>query len=80
MLFRSEKAILVHYEGVAISGQRVDLIVDERVVVELKAVQRLDRIHYSQVVSYLRTMRLRAGLLINFHETLLHRGIRRVVL
>lgn len=80
LAFECEKAILVHYEGVAISGQRVDLIVDERVVVELKAVQRLDRIHYSQVVSYLRTMRLRAGLLINFHETLLHRGIRRVVL
>jgi GxxExxY protein len=78
--FDSEKPIEVVYGGVALKGQRVDLVVAGVVVVELKCVTRFETIHESQVVSYLRTMGLRAGLLINFNVTLLHRGLKRIVL
>jgi GxxExxY protein len=80
LAFESEKPIQVVYAGVAIQGQRVDLVVEGVVVVELKCVTRFETIHESQVVSYLRTMGLRAGLLINFHVPLLHRGLKRIVL
>jgi len=78
--FEPEKAIEVFYDGVAIPGQRVDLVVAGAVIVELKAVERFEDVHRRQVISYLRTMGLRAGLLINFHVPLLYRGIKRVVL
>lgn len=80
LAFECEKPIEVLYDGVALKGQRVDLVVSERVVVELKAVSRLEQVHERQVVSYLRTLGLRAGLLINFQVTLLHRGLKRIVL
>ena len=80
LAFDSEKRIDVLYRGVALTGQRVDLIVAGVVVVELKCVARFEAIHEIQVVSYLRTIGLRAGLLINFHVPLLHRGLKRIVL
>lgn len=78
--FEQEKPIEVVYNGVAIPGQRVDLLVAGVVVVELKSVDRFVEAHRGQVISYLRTMGLRAGLLINFRVSLLHRGIKRIVL
>jgi GxxExxY protein len=80
LAFEREKPIEVFYDGVALKGQRVDLIVAGLVVVELKAVERLEYVHERQVVSYLRTLGLRAGLLINFQVPLLHRGLKRIVL
>jgi GxxExxY protein len=77
--FEKEKAIEVLYRGVSIRGQRVDLVVAEQVLVEVKAVSAIEPIHVAQVVSYLRTTGLRIGLLINFHERLLKDGIRRIV-
>jgi GxxExxY protein len=70
----------VRYQGIPIHGQRVDLVVEDLVVVEMKAVKHFDDIHQAQLVSYLRTTGLRAGLLINFRVPLLHRGLKRVVL
>jgi GxxExxY protein len=78
--YEQEKRIEVAYEGVSIPGQRVDLVVTGLVVVELKAVERFDDIHRAQVISYLRTMGLRAGLLINFRVPRLHLGLKRIVL
>jgi GxxExxY protein len=78
--FESEKAIAVVYRGMPIRGQRVDLVVSGQVVVEVKAVTAIDPVHVAQVVSYLKTTRLRVGLLVNFHERLLKDGIRRIVL
>jgi GxxExxY protein len=80
MAYESEKTVNVMYEGTAIPGQRVDLIVEEVAVVELKAVKRFDDVHEAQVISYLKTTGLRAGLLINFRVPLLYRGIKRIVL
>jgi len=80
LAFECEKPIEVLYDGVALKGQRVDLVVSRLVIVELKAVARLEPVHERQVVSYLRTLGLRAGLLMNFQVTLLHRGLKRIVL
>jgi GxxExxY protein len=78
--FEKELPVRVTYRGVEIPGQRVDLIVERLVVVELKSVTRLDRVHHAQVISYLKTTGLRAGLLINFRVPMLRVGIRRIVL
>jgi GxxExxY protein len=78
--FESEKRILVKYRDWQIPGQTVDLIVAKVVLVEVKAVPRLQPFHRLQVLSYLRTTGLRVGLLLNFNEPLLKQGLRRVVL
>ena len=67
------------YRGIEIPWQRVDLIVDGEIVVELKTVLRFDSIHVGQVLSYLHTTGLRGGLLINFRVPLLRMGLKRVV-
>jgi GxxExxY protein len=60
-------------------GYRVDLMVKNEVIVEVKAIEQLLPIHAAQLLSYLRLSGLRVGLLINFDVTALNRGIRRVV-
>jgi GxxExxY protein len=79
LAFEQQRPIKVAYRGVDIPGQRIDLIVEHAVVVELKAVRRIDEIHLAQVLSYLKTTELRAGLLINFRVPALRKGIRRIV-
>ena len=78
--YESERPVSVRYRDIDITGQRVDLIVEGDIVVELKAVIRLDEVHRAQLISYLRTTGLRGGLLINFRVPVLQRGLRRVVL
>lgn len=78
--YESERPVRVRYREVEITGQRVDLIVEGEIVVELKSVIRLDDVHRAQLISYLRTTGLRGGLLINFRVPVLQRGLRRVVL
>ncbi len=78
--YRTEARIYVAYRGERIIAQRLDLLVEDLIVVELKSVQRLEPIHTSQLVAYLRASKRRAGLLINFNCRYLRDGIRRVVL
>ena len=78
--FERERSIVVAYRDIMIPGQRVDLIVGRAVVVEVKAVARLEPVHEAQVLSYLRTTRLRAGLLMNFNAALFKHGLKRMVL
>jgi len=80
LTYEKERPVRVRYRGVDIPGQRVDLIVEGVVVVELKSVQRIDAVHHAQTISYMKTAGLRAGLLINFREALLRDGLRRLVL
>ena len=76
-----QPALPVIYKGVSLSaGYRPDLIVEGCVVVELKTVEKLLKIHDVQVLTYLRLSRLHRGLLINFHAHPLIDGIRRLVL
>ena len=78
--FTTEHAVHIEYRGEIIHGHRVDLLVEGLVVVELKAVERLDLVHKAQVLSYLKALRLRVGLLMNFNSDYLKGNIRRVVL
>jgi GxxExxY protein len=78
--YSTEQTVQIEYRGEAIHGHRVDLLVENLVIVELKAVERLDLIHRAQLVSYLRALRLRVGLLMNFNTDHLKGSIKRVVL
>ena len=78
--FEAEKAIDVRYKQWTIPGQRIDLLVGGIVLVEIKAVPKLSALQRKQVLSYLRTMNLRLGLLINFNSAYYKHGVRRVVL
>jgi GxxExxY protein len=70
----------VQYEGVKLDvGFRIDLIVGDKVVVEIKSVEALAPVHRKQLQTYLRLMDLRLGLLINFNVELIRDGIQRVV-
>lgn len=76
----TEQPIPVVYDGFKLDcGFRADLIVERQVIVELKAKSAIHPVDVAQVLSYLRLTRLRLGLLINFHESRLVDGIRRVV-
>ena len=75
-----QKGLPVTYHGVQLDcGYRIDLLVEELVVVELKAVERLEPIHEAQLLSYLKLSGCKVGLLINFNVKLLKNGIRRFV-
>lgn len=70
----------VYYEGVRLElGFRPDLIIENKVIVEVKSIEALAPIHKKQVLTYLRLMDLRLGLLINFNVELIKNGIQRVV-
>jgi GxxExxY protein len=79
LMFERQKQILVPYKDIEISGQRLDLLVGGRTIVELKAVESIAPIHEAKVISYLKATRLRLGLLINFRVPLLKDGLRRIV-
>jgi GxxExxY protein len=76
--FEQEKEIDVSYKEVLIKGQRVDLVVEERLIVEVKSVRTVADAVLAQVLSYLHASKLRHALLINFGERLLKDGIRRI--
>jgi len=75
-----QKPLPVIYKNVRLDcGYRIDLIVEDLVIVELKAIEYLKPIHQAQVLSYLKLSGLCVGLLINFNVSLLTSGIRRIV-
>lgn len=77
---RSELAVPVQYKGKGGHGAlRLDMLVDERLIVELKAVQDLDPVHKKQLLAYLKLTGHRLGLLLNFEVPLMKDGIRRVI-
>ena len=74
-----QKSVPVTYRGVKIDcGYRIDLLVEDKVVVELKAVERLEPIHEAQLLSYLKLSGYQIGLLINFNVRILKQGIKRL--
>ncbi len=78
--FESQKPLPVVYRGVRLDcGYRLDLIVEDTVIVELKSVETIERIHCMQLLSYLRLSGHRIGLLLNFNVEVLTDGIRRIV-
>ncbi len=78
--FERQKEVDVIYKGKAIKGQRIDLLLYGEVVVEIKSVRRLEEVFIAQVLSYLKSTGLKRGLLINFGESKLVSGIKRLSL
>jgi GxxExxY protein len=79
--FRRQVPVPIHYDDVTLdTGYIADVIVDDQVILELKAVERIMPIHEVQLMTYLRLAGCRIGLLINFNTVSLTDGIRRRVL
>ena len=75
-----QKSICFEYDGIIFDeGFRIDLLVDQRVVVELKSVEKVAPVHSKQLLTYLRLMNLPVGLLINFGAVTLKEGLHRIV-
>ena len=78
--FERQKALPVIYRGVELDcGYRMDFLVEDQVVVELKAIENLEPIHEAQLLSYLKLSKCKVGLLINFNVKVLKDGIRRLM-
>ena len=79
--FERQQSLPVSYKGQSVEcGYRLDLVVEEVVLAEIKAVEALLPIHQAQLLTYLRLTGLKLGLLLNFNVPVLTQGIRRVVL
>src|SRR5712692_3623572 len=75
-----QKPLPVVYKNVKLDcGYRLDLVIEDRVIVEIKAVEKLTSVHEAQLLSYLRLYGGSVGLLINFHVSVLKNGVRRIV-
>lgn len=75
-----QQAIRFEYDGIVFEeGFRTDLLVDNRVIVELKSVERLAAVHSKQLLTYLKLMNIPVGLLINFGAATLREGLHRIV-
>lgn len=75
-----QKSVPIQYHGQRFDeGFRLDLLVDEQLIVELKSVETIHPVHPKQLLTYLRLMNLSLGLLINFGAPLLKEGLKRVV-
>ena len=78
---RSQIVLPVMYEGLKIdAGYRLDLLVDEQLIIEVKSVDALSRVHQAQVATYLKLSGRRLGLLMNFNVALFKDGVKRVAL
>ena len=78
--FECEVRVPIQYKGLVLqTGYRIDLVVEGEVVIEIKAVAAIDPIHKAQILTYLKLLDLRVGLLINFNVGRLIDGIRRIV-
>lgn len=80
LLVEKEKPMPVIFEDVKLDcGYRIDLLVENKFIVEIKSVESLTTIHLAQTLTYLKLGNYKLGLLINFNETLLKNGVRRVI-
>jgi len=80
LLFERQKPVDVIYKDIVITGQRLDLLVEGVLVVEIKSVIKLPDVAMAQTLSYLRATGLKRALLVNFGERLLKEGIKRISL
>jgi GxxExxY protein len=78
--FQRQHSVSDLYKGHIVGEGRLDLLVDNALVVELKAIEALAPIHSAQVISYLKTTGHQLGLLINFNTPVLKDGIKRIIL
>jgi GxxExxY protein len=76
----SEVTMPIHYNGITLeAGYRADIVVEKRVIIELKSVEKIADVHKKQLLTYLRLANMHLGLLINFNTPLIKDGITRIV-
>ena len=78
--YERQKLLPVYYKSKKIGDFRIDLVIENSVLVELKSVERFDPVFESQVLSYMKLGKFKLGLLINFNSRLLKTGIKRYIL
>ena len=79
--FKLQVELPVEYKQIKLDcGYRMDLLVDDRLIVELKSVDQLLKVHEAQILTYMKLAKVRVGLLMNFNVELLRKGIKRFVL
>ena len=79
--FTRQQGIVANYEGEVLDvGFRADIIMENKLIVELKSVERLEKVHHKTVLTYLRLAKMKLGLLINFNVELIKEGIHRKIL
>ncbi len=78
--FRRQMSVPVLYKGRSIGEYRLDLLIEDTVVVEIKSVERLQPLFDAQILTYLKVTGKKVGLLINFNSRLLKDGVKRLVL
>ncbi|PZV86397.1 GxxExxY protein [Algoriphagus aquaeductus] len=77
---KSQVALPISYKGFQLeAGYRIDILVEERVIIEIKTVEEFADIHIAQILTYLKLTNLKLGLLINFNSVKLVNGLKRVV-
>ena len=77
--FVRQSSVAVHYKGRIVGDASIDLLVADRLLVELKAIEQIAPIHVAQAMSYLKATGLPLALLVNFNAPVLLRGVRRVI-
>ncbi len=80
LLVEKEKPLPLVYEDVKLEiGYRVDLLIENKLIIEIKAIEALNDVHLAQILTYLKLSDCKLGLLINFNVALIKNGVRRVV-
>ena len=79
--YERQKALPLEYKGIKLDcGYRIDIVADNRVVIECKCVEKIPPVHEAQLLTYLKLSGLKVGLIINFHTARIKDGIKRLVL
>lgn len=78
--FERQKEVAIKYKGKDIGRHRIDLLVEDKVIVELKSVDAMNKIYEAQLLTYLKALNKRVGLLVNFKEVRLKDGIKRMII
>jgi GxxExxY protein len=78
--FKRQMGMMVNYDGIKMDlGFRADVIVEDKVIIEIKSVEILAPVHHKQLLTYLRLTNMKLGLLVNFNVELIKNGITRIV-
>ncbi|RRQ47303.1 GxxExxY protein [Chryseobacterium sp. SC28] len=80
LIVERQKDIKIEYENLTIERAfRVDLLIENKLIIEVKAVSEINDYHFFQLLNYLRLTELKLGMILNFHSTLFKNGVKRVV-
>ncbi len=80
IVYERQKEITLKYKSKIVGKHRIDFMIEDKVVIELKAVEAINKIYEEQLLTYLRAMNKRIWLLINFNADLLKKGIKRLII